>query len=243
MGFFRFSKMVDIILGKKEYEKNANFISKELKKFKVKSVLELGCGSGLYLFPLKRNGFNVEGLDISKKMLDVVRKRSKSIKLYQQDMSKFNTKKKYDAILILNSGLVLLPNYSSIEKTIKKCQENLNEKGILIIDIPNYEKEIKETNFTQSYEKYKIPNGKMDVIFRSYKKKNKWVAEWYGLVKQKNKFTQFKEYYEELICNQEKIEEILKKNKFKTLKVFGSRKGGKFNSKISWRKMYICQKN
>ena len=108
----------DVILGKNEYEKNAKFVSQQLQKFNVKTVLELACGSGLYLFPLKKNGFNVEGLDISKEMLDVARKRSKTIKLYQQDMTKFNTKKKYDAILILNSGLALLPNHSLIDKTI-----------------------------------------------------------------------------------------------------------------------------
>ena len=133
----------DVILGKDEYEKNAKFVSQQLQKFKVKTVLELACGSGLYLFPLKKNGFDVEGLDISKEMLTVAKKRSKDVKLYQQDMTNFNTKKKYDAILILNSGLALLPNHSLIDKTIKRCQNNLNEKGILLIDIPNHKKDLK----------------------------------------------------------------------------------------------------
>jgi|TARA_B100000315_G_scaffold118812_1_gene108868 ubiquinone/menaquinone biosynthesis C-methylase UbiE len=232
----------DVILGKNEYEKNAKFVSQQLQKFNVKTVLELACGSGLYLFPLKKNGFNVEGLDISKEMLDVARKRSKAIKLYQQDMTKFNTKKKNDAILILNSGLALLPNHSLIDKTIKRCQENLDENGILLIDLPNHKKEIKESNFTQSHEEYKIPNGKIDVIFRDYKKNDKWIAEWYGFVKQGNKFSQFKEYYEELIYSPQAIEKSLKNHGFRILKVFGSRKGGKFNPDNSWRRFYLCQK-
>ena len=66
----------DVILGKEEYEKNAKFVFQQLQKFNVKKVLELACGSGLYLFPLKKNGFDIGGLDISKEMLDVSRKRS-----------------------------------------------------------------------------------------------------------------------------------------------------------------------
>ena len=232
----------DLILGKDEYKKNAKFVSKQLKRFNVKTVLELACGSGLYLFPLKKAGFDIEGLDISKKMLDVARKKSKIIKLYQQDMKKFNTKKKYDAILILNSGLGLLPNHSLIDKVIKQCQKNLNDNGIFLIDLPNHKKEIKESNFNQSYKQYKISNGKIDLIFHDYKKDNKWISEWHGFVKQGNKLSQFKEYYEELIFFPSKVEKSLKKHGFKILAVFGSRRGGKFNPNNSWRRFYLCQK-
>ena len=236
------SEWYDVILGKDEYEKNAKFVSQQLQKFNVKTVLELACGSGLYLFPLRKNGFDIEGLDISKEMLDVARKRSKAIKLYQQDMTKFDIKKKYDAILILNSGLALLPNHSLIDKTIKRCQENLNYEGILLIDLPNHKKEIKESDFTQSHEEYKIPDGKIDVIFRDHKKNDKWIAEWFGFVKQRNRFSQFKEYYEELIYIPQAVEKSLKNHGFKILNVFGSRRGGKFDSDNSWRRFYLCQK-
>jgi SAM-dependent methyltransferase len=236
------AKWYDVILGKDEYEKNAQFVSKQLQKFNVKTVLEIACGSGLYLFPLKKNGFDVEGLDISKKMLDAVKKRSKAIKIYQQDMTKFNTKKKYDAILVLNSGMVLLPNHSLIDETLKRCYNNLNSKGILLIDLPNHKKEIKESNFNQDHEKYIIPNGKIDVIFRHRKTGNKWIEEWYGFVKKGNKVSQFKEYYEELIYSPRRIEKSLKNYGFEILNIFGSRRGRKFDSNNSWRRFYICQK-
>lgn len=240
--FLSSASWYDTILDKNEYEKNAKFVSRQLKKFNVKTVLELACGSGLYLFPLKKDGFNIEGLDISKKMLNTARKRSEIIKLYKQDMTKFRINKRYDAILILNSGLVLLPRHSLIDKTIKRCQTHLNETGILMIDLPNHKKEIKESNFTQNHEKYRIHNGQLDVIFRDHRKKNKWISEWFGFIKQGNKFTQFKEYYEELIYSPQKIEASLKNQGFKILKIFGSRRGGKFAYDNSWRRVYLCQK-
>lgn len=232
----------DVILGKDEYKKNAEFVSQQLKRFNVKTVLELACGSGLYLFPLKKAGFDINGVDISKEMLYIAKKRSKVIRLYRQDMTKFKIDKKYDAILILNSGLALLQNQSLIDKTIKQSKKHLNENGILLIDLPNHKKEIKESNFAQSHEQYKILNGKIDVIFRDYQKNNKWVSEWYGFVKRGNTFSQFKEYYEEFIYSPQAIEKSLKNRGFKILKVFGSRTGGNFNLNNSWRRVYLCRK-
>ena len=140
----------------KEIERRSNFVTDTLKKHKIKSVLDLGCGNGLYLSPLKKSKFDVEGLDISKEMIKEARKKNKSIKLYLQDMSKFNIHKKYDAIICLDSSLVLLPNFQMIEKTIKKCNEHLNQGGILLLDLPNHKKEIKEA--IESLFKVKVEN-------------------------------------------------------------------------------------
>ena len=226
----------------KEFKEKVEFYKKLLKKYKTKSVLDLGCGNGLYLFPLKKAKFDVEGLDISKKMLGEARKKDKSIKLYLQDMSKFKINKKYDSIICLNSSLVLLPNFKLIERTIKKCNEHLKDKGILLLDVPNHKKEIKEANFEQSSETSKIPNGRIDAIYRDYKKGNKWVTDWFGFVKKGNNFFEFREHYEELIYSPKELENALKRNDFKIIKIYGTRKGGKFDPNKSWRRFYVCQK-
>ncbi len=69
------AKYYDLLVDKKEIEKEANFISKILKKYQVKSILDIGCGTGLYLLPLKKKRFLVEGLDLSKEMLREAKKR------------------------------------------------------------------------------------------------------------------------------------------------------------------------
>jgi SAM-dependent methyltransferase len=226
----------------KSHNKKVNFYKKILTNYKVKSVLDLGCGNGLYLFPLKKAKFYIEGLDISKKMINEIRKKNKTIKLYIQDMSKFKINKKYDSIICLNSSLVLLPNFNLIEKTIKKCSKHLNEKGILLLDLPNHKKEIKESNFEQTIGTSKISSGRIDTIYRDYKKGNKWVTDWFGFVKKGKNFFQFKEHYEELIYSPKKLEKSLKKNGFKIIKIYGTRQGGNFDSNNSFRRFYLCQK-
>jgi ubiquinone/menaquinone biosynthesis C-methylase UbiE len=226
----------------KSHNKKVNFYKKILKKYKAKSVLDLGCGNGLYLFPLKKANFDIEGLDISKKMLSEARKKSKSIKLYLQDMSKLKINRNYDSIICLNSSLVLLPNFKSIEKTIRKCSEHLNANGILLLDLPNHEIEIKNSNYEQTISTSKIKNGRIDAIYRDHKKGNKWITDWFGFVKKGKNFFHFREHYEELIYPVKKFENMLKKNNLNIVKLYGARDGKSFNPKSSTRRVYLCQK-
>ena len=232
-----------IISSKTELKKRINFVAKILKKYNSMSVLDLGCGDGLYLLPLKRLRFDVEGLDIGKKILGEARKKSKSIKLYLQDMSNFKINKKYDSIICLNSSLVLLPNLKLIEKTIKRCNLHLNENGLLLLDLPNHKKEIKESNFEQSCETLKIHGGRIDVVYRDYKVGNKWITYYSGFVKKGKSFSQFEEHYEELIYSPKWLEKVLKSNGFKIVKIYGTRSGGSFDPNTSFRRFYLCQKN
>ena len=232
----------EIHLGKQKFAKSAQFIAKLLKRYKAKSVLELGCGTGLYLFPLKKQRFAIEGLDISKQMLAVARKKDKRIKLYQQDMSKFTTKKTYDAILCLNSSFVLLPNLTQMKQTLKRIHAHLQPGGICILDLPNHTKEIKELNNTQEHIVKTIRGKQVDVTFRDYKKNNRWISEWHGFVRKEKQFFAFKEHYAEFIYSPKLLEQALRKQGFTIVQRFGSRTGGKFDVKKSYRRVYILIK-
>ena len=48
------------------------FVKNLLKKYGKDSVLELGIGTGLFAIPLHEAGFNVEGLEVSQVMIDVL---------------------------------------------------------------------------------------------------------------------------------------------------------------------------
>ena len=55
------------------------FYLKEAKKAKGK-VLEAACGTGRILLPLLEAGIDIEGFDISKSMLDVLKQKAKKKK-------------------------------------------------------------------------------------------------------------------------------------------------------------------
>ena len=78
-----------------------------LKKYDVKTVLDLSCGTGSQVFWLAKYGYQVTGSDINSKMLEIARfkaKRSRlSIKLLQGDMRTLQAGK-FDAVItIFNS--------------------------------------------------------------------------------------------------------------------------------------------
>ncbi len=233
----------DIVVDSRVIARSAKFISKLLSKFNVYSVLELGCGTGLYLIPLKKDGFDVEGLDLSQSMLKEARQKSKTIKLYKKDMSNFKINKKYDAIICLNSSLLALPNFQPIKKTIKNISKHLKENGIMILCLPNHSKEIKESHNERSEETHKITGGILKSICFSHKKGNKWIEEWYGTVKKSNKVYKFKDIFEEFIFSPKELENFLKRTGFKILKIYGSRTGENFNNKSSYRRVYLCKKH
>lgn len=66
-------------------EKNSKLINQTieniLKKHKVKTVLDLTCGTGSQVFWLIKRGFNVVGADINSKMLKIARNKARQEKL------------------------------------------------------------------------------------------------------------------------------------------------------------------
>ena len=226
------------ILDPKQFKKNAQFVAKVLRKHKVKTVLDVGCGTGIYTIPLSKK-FSVEGLDINNEAMKFLRK--KGIKTHNKSMVDFSLGKKYDAIICMTSTLLLV-NSSSIAKTLKRFRTHLKEGGIVIIELSNLEQEIKENNFTQSHERYQLRDGVLDVIFKDYKRENKWVVEWHGFVQRENSFEEFVEQYEEFIIPIKKIDEMVKKADFTILQTYGKRDGSEPFRKSSEKKVYVLQK-
>jgi len=235
------AKYYDFIEPKEDIRKNSLFISKLLNRFGVKYILEIGCGTGSFLIQLKKLGFDVQGLDFSKGMLKEARKKSK-IKLYHKDMSNFKINKKYDAIICIGSSLLALPNFKLIRKTIQNSYNHLNKNGIIFLDLPNHRREIRQCNNKKEHVSYKIPKGRLESIFLSYKKGNKWVEVWNGSVKEGGKVSKFVDIWEEVIYSPKELEASLKNTGFNIFRIYGSMKGEKFDENKSWRRIYLCQK-
>jgi len=95
------------------------------------TALDVGCGVGGPLIDsMLKAGFDVEGLDISGKMLEYARLNHPNIHLEKADICKWQTKKKYDLIAAWDS-IFHLPMELQ-EPVVSKLCGYLEEKGILI---------------------------------------------------------------------------------------------------------------
>ncbi len=93
------------------------------------SVLDFGCGDGTTLSLFKEKGFDAEGIDISKKAVNLCRKRGLKADVF--DISKSNIKKSYDYITLL----CVLEHIQDSETVIKKLKGKFRKN--LIVCVPN----------------------------------------------------------------------------------------------------------
>ncbi|RYD37648.1 MAG: class I SAM-dependent methyltransferase, partial [Verrucomicrobiaceae bacterium] len=95
--------------GGSEVELMASF----LEKFPGPS-LEIGAGSGRLMYPLLQKGFEVEGLELSRDMLDLGARRAEPLGIrpimHQGDMTKWRGPRKYAALLAPAFTLQLAPD-------------------------------------------------------------------------------------------------------------------------------------
>lgn len=117
------------------FSREVNVSKQELFGNKIFSVLDVGCGVGGILAPFRDAGFTCKGIDAPSFYTQVGRMRFK-IDIEEVFISEFNTKEKFD-IIILNHSLehVLDPI-----KDLAKIHSLLKDDGLLYIELPDVER-------------------------------------------------------------------------------------------------------
>lgn len=114
-------------------------IEKLLKEQKVKTVLDLTCGTGSQVFHLMKKGYKVTGTDFSPELLKIARQKAKqakiNVKFIDGDMRSIKVGKFDAAITIFNAVGHLTK--SGFEKAMRNINSNLNDGGIYVFDILN----------------------------------------------------------------------------------------------------------
>lgn len=106
---------------------------KEITKFlKAGKVLEIGCSTGLMLSLFNKKGFEVRGIEISKKASEIAIGRGIEVAVLPFERAKFIDK--FD-LVVLNHTLEHLENPI---KVLEKVKRILAPKGYLVIDLPNF---------------------------------------------------------------------------------------------------------
>lgn len=140
------AKYYDLFYKNKSYEKEVDFLKNLIGN--RKTILDVGCGTGIHM-NLLENQYKVDGLDLSYQMLEIAKSRVIG-KLMQGNLLNYETYKKYDAIISMFAVFNHLRNYDEFEQGILHWYNNLNENGILIVDIHNGRTSgKKESNYEQ----------------------------------------------------------------------------------------------
>jgi ubiquinone/menaquinone biosynthesis C-methylase UbiE len=118
--------------------KNA-FIDKLLQAQRVKTVLDMTCGTGSQVFYLTERGYKVVGSDFSPALLEIARQKAtqagKNISFIDGDMRELRVGK-FDAVITIFNAIGHLTK-ADFEKALLNIHANLKEGGIYVFDIFN----------------------------------------------------------------------------------------------------------
>lgn len=125
-------------------------IEKILKKHRVKTVLDVTCGTGSQVFWLSKRGYEVTGSDINVNMLRVAKQRAKKeqlpIRFIEGDMRTIKVGV-YDAVISIFNAVGHLTK-RDFEKAMRNVHANLKSEGIYVFDINNLTYLLHDNNIT-----------------------------------------------------------------------------------------------
>lgn len=170
-----------------DYEGEYHFYAKLCQKNKVKSILEIGCGTGNLAPKFSANFKEYIGLDYSEHMLSLARGKFPEGNFIQGDMRNFNLEKKYDVALITGRSTSYLLTSDDILDTFKCIHYVLNPNGYLIFDC------IDATKFLRYIRENPTVLHKSKVANTDYFR----TSEWYSIEKDPTLIHWTASYYEQ----------------------------------------------
>jgi len=134
MPYEQFSRFYDIVMGDRSIA--ANFIRGLIAQYKpeARTVLEIACGTGAVLGFLA-DTYEVTGLDRSRQMLGLARKKLPHIRFYQQSMTSFRVAKQFDAIVCVFDSINHLLSFAEWKKVFRQVALHLTHDGLFVFDV------------------------------------------------------------------------------------------------------------
>jgi ubiquinone/menaquinone biosynthesis C-methylase UbiE len=156
----------------------SSFVNKVRSRLNIipgDKVLEIGCGSGAFLYPLLDSGIEIYGIDYADNMIKVCQKVMGSgiFEVAQADSIPF-ANNLFD-VIISHSVFIYFPSLEYAEKVIKEISRTLKTKGSVgILDVNDLDKK----NDFIAYRKKKLGE---EEYMRLYKNLNQqfYSKEWF----------------------------------------------------------------
>ncbi len=137
----KYAKYYDLFNSSKDYNKECAFLESifdKHSKTKIRTILDLGCGTGMHDMQLVSQGYEVTGLDLSPEMIKIANSRKKLGNIFViGDMTNFNLKKQYDCCISMFSSIVYLNKNEQIKNCFNCVKKHLKSGGLFIIDCWN----------------------------------------------------------------------------------------------------------
>ena len=156
-----FAYLYDTFMEDVPYEEWAEFLESLIKAYgeNVKSIVDLGCGTGTISNIMSKKGYDVTGVDYSTDMLSVAMDKAYEenahVMYVNQDMRSLKLINKADVIYSLCDSINYMILDKDISSAFKSVYNNLAQDGLFIFDfntIYKYETVIGDTTIAENRE-------------------------------------------------------------------------------------------
>jgi len=136
--FSKSAAFYDAIYAEKDYAAECAFFRRMFElhgRVKVRSVLDLGCGTGRHAVEFAKMGYNVLGVDLSEDMLAIARKRAvKGARFKRGDVRRFRSGRKFDAAVAAFAVMSYQNTNADVAAALESARRCLRKGGVFAFD-------------------------------------------------------------------------------------------------------------
>lgn len=137
-----YANVYDALYHDKDYSAECDMIEDILKRYgesPVRSILDLGCGTGNHAVPFAERGYDVVGVDCSQEMINSAKTKAESKNLHCDfhlaDIRQLELNRKFDAVVMMFAVLGYQLENADVLAALKSARKHLNSRGLLIFDV------------------------------------------------------------------------------------------------------------
>ena len=210
--------------------RTCDWIIQKLGLNESSEILDLGCGPGLYCSILSKKGYNVTGVDYSKRSIDYARKYAKehnlNIDYRYMDYLELDYENKFDLIMIVFYDFAVL-SYSDRDKLLAKIKRALKPNGYFIFDVMTPKsKEVSPKNWSVNANGGFWKANPYIELFESFEYEDNVVLRQHSIIEYSGKISIYRlwdKYYE-----LDELKKIMDNNGFQIKEVFSDLAGEKY---------------
>ena len=120
----------------KDYAREVPAIAAVLRRLNpgVRTVLDVGCGTGEHARRLAAEGFVVDGVDLDPVFIRIAADKHPAGTFTVADMSDFHLGRTYDAVLCLFSSIGYVRTLERLDATLRCFHEHLGAGGVILLE-------------------------------------------------------------------------------------------------------------
>lgn len=139
-----YARSYDGLYGSKDYAQECDYLEEAFRRFAegpVRTVLDLGCGTGNHALALAAREYRPVGVDLSPAMLEIARQKATAagrfIPFIAGDIRSFEVEGQFDAAVFMFAVLGYLTETADVLRALKRARAAIRTGGVLAFDVWN----------------------------------------------------------------------------------------------------------